>query len=66
MFFVVGEKSMTSGRGMVVSRFRRRIELASEVRAEAEHSSQLLAVPLIGIFATQRRPSSKANGKRTW
>lgn len=63
---MVEEKSKTSGRGIVVSRFNRRIVFASEVRAEADNSSHLLAVPLMGIFAIQRRPIAKVNGKSTW
>lgn len=54
MFCVVEEKSKTLGRGMVVSRFKRCIVFASEVRAEADSSSHLFAVPLIGINATQQ------------
>ena len=51
---MVEEKSKTSGRGIVVSRFNRRIVFASEVRVEADNSSHLLAVPLMGIFTIQR------------
>ena len=66
MFYVVEEKSKTSGRGMVASRFKRRIVFASEARAEADNPPHLLAVPLMGIFATQQRPVSKVNGKSMW
>lgn len=62
----VFEKSKTSGRGMVVSRASRgTIVFAWEVRAEADNSSHLLAVPLRGIFTTKKRPISMVNGKST-
>ena len=50
---VVEEKSKTSGRGIVVSCFKRHIVFASEVRVEVDNSSHLLAMVSMGIFATQ-------------
>lgn len=41
------------------------IVFALEVRAEADRSSHLFAVPLRGIFTTKKRPISMVNGKST-
>lgn len=49
---MVEEKSTTEGTGMV-SRFNRRIVLASESRDAADSESHLLGMPLMGNLATQ-------------
>lgn len=50
---------------MLVSRFKRRIILASEVRANTDDSSHTFRVPSTGILTTQQKPDLKVTGKTT-
>lgn len=56
---MVEEKSKTSGRGMVVSHFKRRIVFASEVRVEAEQLLPFACCAVNGDFCDPAKADIK-------